>query len=53
MSKYNVGKTLFLQGLSEQELHGALVYEFRKIICKDFPIHFEKLIVLSKRFIII
>ena len=32
MSKYNVGlKTLLLQGLSEPEFYGDLVYEFRKI----------------------
>ena len=33
MSKYNVGlKTLLLQGLSESEFYGDLVYTFRKII---------------------
>ena len=33
VSKYNVGlKTLFLQGLSEPEFYGDLVYKFRKII---------------------
>ena len=32
-SKYNIGlKTLLLQGLSEPELNGKLVYKFRKII---------------------
>ena len=31
VSKYNVGlKTLLLQGLSETEFHGDLVYKFRK-----------------------
>ena len=47
MSKYNVGlKTLLLQGLSEPEFHGDLVYQFRKIIGKnDFPYHFKKIIV--------
>ena len=52
MSKYNVGlKTLLLQGLSEPEFSGDLVYKFRrKIIGKsDFPYHFSKLIVLNKR----
>ena len=46
MSKYNVGlKTLLLQGLSEPECYGDLVYEFRKIIVKnDFPYHFKKII---------
>ena len=35
VSKYNVGlKTLLLQGLSEPEFYGDLVYKFRKIICK-------------------
>ena len=33
VSKYNVGlKTLLLQGLSQPEFYGDLVYEFRKII---------------------
>ena len=33
MSKYNVGlKTLILEGLSEPEFNGDLVYKFRKII---------------------
>ena len=36
MSKYNVGlKTLLLQGLSEPEFYGDLVYKFRKIIGKN------------------
>ena len=35
VSKYNVGlKTLLLQGLSEPEFYGDLVYKFRKIIVK-------------------
>ena len=44
VSKYNVGlKTLLLQGLSESEFYGDLVYKFRKIIGKnDFPYHFKK-----------
>ena len=39
MSKYNFGlKKLLLQGLSEPEFYGDLVYKFRKIICRnDFP----------------
>ena len=47
MSKYNVGlKTLILEGLSEPEFYGDLVYKFRKIIGKnDFPYHFKKIIV--------
>ena len=42
VSKYKVGlKTLLLQGLSEPEFFGDLVYKFRKIIGKnDFPYHF-------------
>ena len=47
MSKYNVGlKTLPLEGLSEPEFYGDLVYKFRTIIGKnDFPYHFKKIIV--------
>ena len=51
MSNYNVGlKTLLLQGLSEPEFYGDLVYKFRKIIGKnDFPYHFKKIIVRYKK----
>ena len=51
MSKYNVGlKTLLLEGLSEHEFYGDLVYKFRKIIGKnDFPFHFKKIIVRYKK----
>ena len=51
MSKYNVGlKTLLLEGLSEPEFFGDLVYKFRKIIGKnDFPYHFKKIIVRYKK----
>ena len=54
VSKYNVGlKTLLLQGLSEPEFYGDLVYKFRKIIGKnDFPYHFKKLVVRYKRLVI-
>ena len=47
-SKYNVGlKTLLLQGLSEPEFYGDLVYKFRKIIGKNyFPYHFKKKVVV-------
>ena len=50
VSKYNVGlKTLLLEGLSEPEFYGDLVYKFRKIIGKDdFPYHFKKIIVRYK-----
>ena len=46
MSKYNVGlKTLLLQGFSEPEFYGDLVYKFRKIIGKnEVPYHFKKII---------
>ena len=51
VSKYNVGlKTLLLQGLSEPEFYGNLVYKFRKIISKnDFLYHFKKIIVRYKK----
>ena len=51
VSKYNVGlKTLLLQGLSEPDFYGDLVYKFRKIIGKnDFPYHFKKIIVRYKK----
>ena len=51
VSKYNVGlKTLLLQGLSEPEFYGDLVYKFRKIIGKnDFPYYFKKIIVRYKK----
>ena len=45
VSKYNVGlKILLLQGLSEPEFYGYLVYQFKKSISKyDFPYHFKKI----------
>ena len=51
VSKYHVGlKTLLLQGLSEPEFYGDLVYKFRKIISKnDFRYHFKKIIVRHKK----
>ena len=54
VSKYNVGlKTLLLQGLSEPEFYGDLVYKFRKIIGKNvFPYHLKKIIVRYKRVVI-
>ena len=50
MSRYNVGlKPILLQGLSETDFYGNLVYKFRKIIGKnDFPYHFKKIIVRYK-----
>ena len=51
VSKYNVGlKTLLLQGLSEPEFYGDLVYKFRKTIGKyNFPYHLKKIIVRYKK----
>ena len=51
MSKYNVGlKRLLLQGLSEPESYGDLVYIIRKIIGKNkFPYHLKKIIVRYKK----
>ena len=51
MSKYYVGlKTLLLQGFSEPEFYGHLVYKFRKVIGKnDFPYQFKKIIVRYKK----
>ena len=50
MSKYNVGLKTLLQGLSEPEFNGDLVYKFRKIISKyDFPYHFQKIFVRYKK----
>ena len=51
VSKYNVGlKTLLLQGLSEPEFYGDLVYKFRKISGKnDFPFQYKKIIVRYKK----
>ena len=47
MFNYNVGlKTLLLQGPSEPESYGDLVYKFRKIISKyGFPYQFKKIMV--------
>ena len=49
--KYNVElKTLLLQGLSEPEFYGDLVYKFRKIIGKNnFPYQLKKIIVRYKK----
>ena len=51
MSIYNVGlKTLLLQGLSEPEFYGDLLYKLRKIIGKnDFSYHFKKIVVRYKK----
>ena len=52
--KYNVGlRTLLLQGLSEPEFYGDLVYKFRKIIGQhDFPYNFKKIILRYKILVI-
>ena len=51
MSEYNVRlKTLLLDGLSEPEFYGDLVYKFRKINGKNgFPYHFKKIVVRYKK----
>ena len=51
VSKYIVGfKTLLLEGFSEPEFCGGLVYKFRKIIGKnDFPYHFKKIMIRYKK----
>ena len=51
VSKYNVRlKNLLLQGLSEPEFYGDLVYKFRKIIGKyDFHYHSKKIILRYKK----
>ena len=51
MSEHNVGlKTLLLQGLSEPEFYGDLVYKFRKIIGKnDFSYHLKKILARLKK----
>ena len=45
VSNYYVAlRTLLLQGLSEPEFYGDLVYKFSNIIGKyDFPYHFKKI----------
>ena len=44
ISKFNVGlKTLLREGLSETEIHGDLVYKFKKLIGRnDFSFQFRK-----------
>ena len=51
VSKYNVElNTLVLQGLSEPEFYGDLVYKFRTIIGKyDFRYHFKKISVCYEK----
>ena len=50
MSNYNVGLKTLLQGLSEPDFYGDLVYQFRKMIGKnDIPYHFKNIIVLYKK----
>ena len=51
VSKFKVGlKTLLLQGLSEPEFYGDLVYKFKKNVHRaDFSDQFRKIIVCYKR----
>ena len=51
VSQYNVGlKTILLEGLSEPEFYGDLVYKFRKINGKnEFPYHLKKIIVCYEK----
>ena len=54
VSKYNVGlKTFLLQGLSEPEFYGNLVYKFRKIMGKNnFLIISKRQLFVIKRLVI-
>ena len=51
ISKFNVGlKSLLLQGLSEPEFYGDLVYKFKKIRgMTDFSDQFRKIVMRYKR----
>ena len=50
ISKFNVGLKSLLQGLSEPEFYGYLVYDFKKIKGKtDFSDQFRKIIMRYKR----
>ena len=50
MSECNVGlTTLLLQGLSEPEFYGDLVYKFKKKSKHDIPYHFKKITVRYKK----
>ena len=50
MSKYNVKlKTLLLQGLSEPEFYGDLVYKFKKKMVKMIFLISKKIIVRYKK----
>ena len=50
VSKYNTGLRSLLEGLSEPEFYGDLVYKFRKIVGKiEFPDQFKKIIMRYKR----
>ena len=54
LSKYNVGlKTLLLQGLSEPEFYGDLVYKLRKkdLGTNNCPYHLNKINALLKRLV--
>ena len=50
VSKYNVGfKTLPLQGCSDPEFYGDVVYNFRKNGKNDCPYHYKKIIARHKK----
>ena len=51
VSKHNVGLKIFLQGLSEPEFYGDLVYKFRKkyLVKMIFLIIFKKIIFRFKK----
>ena len=49
-SPYGVLVGIWIEGLSEPEFYGDLVYKFRKILSEnDFPYHFIKIIVRYKK----
>ena len=53
MSEYYVGLKTLLEGLSQTEFYGDLVYKFRKIIGKnDFSYHFKTITVRYKKIVI-
>ena len=53
VSEYYVGLKTLLEGLSQTEFYGDLVYKFRKIIGKnDFSYHFKTITVRYKKIVI-
>ena len=50
MFVFDVISSVCLEGLSEPEFYGDLVYKFRKTFgTNDFPYHFKKIIVRYKK----